>query len=208
MSHEIELDIVNDMLATLGESPLLTLDEDHPMVGACRRIIKNQSKALQDRNGGWWFNFEYVELVPDPVTKFIVYPGDALSCIPVLMSHLQRYVVRGKRFYDIVSNSYIIDTSIRCALVRHLPLEDLPFNALNTVSLRAQQRFQMTYDADRLKMQALQAELTDAQAQLNAEHIRAVRTNPLLKGSAAGKLAQIQGYGHHARLPSPGFGAR
>ena len=206
MSYELET--VNDMLATLGETPLLTLEEDHPMVSTCRRIIANQSKSLQDRNGGWWFNFEHTDLQPDPVTKFIVYPGDALSCIPLLMGDMQRYVVRGKRFYDVMQQTYEINTPLRVALVRNVPVDDLPFNAQQVISYMAQQRFQMTYDADRAKMEANQRYLTDAMMQLNAEHIRAVKANPLYKGSAAAKIFDIQGYGHTTRLSSPGIGAR
>ena len=52
-----KLDIINDMLATIGEAPLNELDARHPHVAAGLRILDQKNREIQVNGGaGWWFN--------------------------------------------------------------------------------------------------------------------------------------------------------
>lgn len=192
MTFYTELDVVNDMLATLGESPLNSIDEDHPLTAAALRVLRMVNLGEQAKE--WWFNKELITLVPDPVSKFIYTPADAISVDPVVVG--QNYVQRGRRLYDTARGSYEFDVPVQCNLVRQLPFEDCPPLFQTYVSITCQIKFQKDYDGDATKASLLQQEWKVAWATFNAEHIRCVSANLLNTVSVQQKLAGIGNRGH------------
>lgn len=184
-----ELDVVNEMLGGLGEAPLNTLDEEHPLVPAARRTLRLAAAELQAQR--WWFNSEFVTLAPDPSTGDVITPGDAISVDPV--DPYDHLVQRGRRLYDPTNETYNIARSIRCKLVREIPYEDLPRIAQNLISTQAQFNFNKAYDGDRQKLSLLSDELARATAVLRAEHVSAMDVNLLETRSHLQKLNFIRG---------------
>lgn len=186
-----ELDIVNDMLATMGITPLNELNEDNPDVAGCRRIISQESSKIQQKQ--WWFNKERIDLFPDALSKFIYIPADAIRCNPIRKPPRMPVVVRGRRLYDTDKNTYQFDEMIECWVVRNIPFNDLPLSAQVVVSMASVRRFQQSFDADRSKLEQINIDFQMAMADLNAEHIRNTDVNLIRKNSTIRELIGIRG---------------
>lgn len=187
MTFLTELDVVNDMLATMGETSLNTLEDAHPLVPAGRRFLKERS--WQEQAKSWWFNRELTTLNPDPA-GMIFLPADTISVDPFDVS--LSYVQRGDRLYkpfDTDSNNkFIFTEAVTCWLVRNLPFTDLPGPAQRVISVAARLDFQLLYDADTAKVALLRADLQDAYITLNTEHIRNKGVNLLNRANVVGTM--------------------
>lgn len=190
MSFLTQLDVINEMLASLGESPLNSLDEDHPLTAAGVRMLRIASHREQAKS--WWFNKELTLLTPD-VTGTIYTPTDTIRVDP--QDTGLHFVQRGRRLYKAhapaVEDKYKFTNPVTCWLVRLLPFEDLPPSAQILVSCAAQKDFQKAYDADRLKYEQITQDYREAWMTLNAEHIRSQSVNLLRRPSTARVLNAI-----------------
>lgn len=198
MAFMTKLDVVNDMLATLGEVPLNDIDEDNPMTAAALRRLK--LVELREQSREWWFNKEQLKLSPDPLTKRITVPADAITVDPWEYPH--RYVQRGRFIYDSHLGTYEIEHELYCYLVRQIPFEDLPPLAQAYISVCAQIDFQKDYDADRTKAELLMDEKQKAYNLLNAEHIRNVDANLLGSAKVAYTLNKMGGVPTYTGIPN------
>lgn len=194
MATLTELDVINDMLSTLGEAPLNALDDDHAMVAAGRLTLRRVSSREQAKK--WWFNTEIATLTPDPENGSIYIPADALSVDPVQPSN--EFVVRGRRLYNPNTGSYAFTKEVECRIIRKVEFDDLPETAAAFIAATAVRDFCRAYDGDKNKMDALDRERREAYITLNSEHIRNSNTNLLRKPSTAA-LANALGW-------SPGLG--
>lgn len=185
------LDVVNTMLATLGELPLNTVDEGHPMVPGALRTLATASAREQAKS--WWFNCELTDLVPDS-SGYIYLPADVLRVDPQQTS--LNYVQRGRRLYKPFETSaldkYKFDRVVRCHLVREIPFEELPVVAQQVVSYAAQLDFMTDYEADDSKFQKVAAMYSQAMITLSSQHIRNIDVNLLRRrGGVYGGRTEI-----------------
>lgn len=183
------LDVVNDMLALLGELPVNDLETPHPAVPGALRLLDNTNTLLQAER--WWFNTERATLTPQAGNKRIVVPGDTAAADTLTRS--PAVTVRGSCLYNTDSGSYEFDAPVEVRLHRIVPFEQLPLSARRYVALHAQLRFQNTIDADGQKTRELKEERQQAYMLMNAEHIRAVRANMLARPGVAYILNNMQG---------------
>lgn len=184
-----EIDVVNDCLSTLGEAPVASLSDDHPFLPAARRALDRELTMLQAKV--WWFNTEFVVLVPDE-QRHVYVPADALRCNPLSYPNSTRYVQRGRLLYDTWKGQYEIDEArVPCSLVRQVEFPELPHAAQQVVALSAVLRFQRDYDADKGKTQEIRMDLMQATADLRAEHIRHQNDNFMHLDSVQSKLHGI-----------------
>lgn len=184
-----ELDVVNEMLSTLGEAPLNELDDEHPLVPAARRIIRIASYRVQAE--AWWFNQETITLSHDPRTGEVLLPSDAIRADPSDRSW--NLIQRGRRLYDPQNATYNIGEKVPSVLVRNVPFDDLPPTVQHVVSLTSQVEFNKSYDGDETKLSMLGAALNLARAAMHAEHIRNVDANLLTAPAHQAKMNFIRG---------------
>lgn len=175
------------MLGTLGETPLNSLDEDHPFVADGIRTLTRMNKREQMK--GWWYNKEVLTLAREPGTNFIYLPDDVLSVDPELS--IYNYAQRGRRLYDMGKSKYEFDADVKVKIIREIPFEDLPAAASAVIGLSAVLVFCRTYDADKQKMDEIKRDLRDAIITFNAEHIRYSQTNLLTRPSMMAKFNQL-----------------
>jgi len=168
-----ELDVVNQCLASMGETPLNSVDADHPFVAAA--LMKLKTTNTQEQAKGWWFNTDLVTLRPDSQTKFVYVPNDAININPNDTG--TAYVIRGRRLYDRFLSTYEFAGSVRVELVREIPFDDLPMLATHMVAARTVLDFQNAYDGDGDKYNKLGAAYQQVFNTLRAEHIRQVKAN-------------------------------
>lgn len=199
-----QLDVVNACLATMGETPLNTLEDDHSYKAAALSYLTQTNRIEQKR--GWWFNSEYVELVPD-VSKFIYIPLDAIAVKTVDRWYTPPYAQRGKRLYNIEKNNYEWEQNLVVDIVRLLSFDDLPFHAADVVGYGTVMRFQREFDGDTTRYNQLTQDYARARAELSAENTRNKRPNLLATPSNRYKMGLIGGFGARgARIPwTPGY---
>lgn len=162
-----KLDLVNGMLATLGEVPVDDLDDDHPFIASALNIIETVTTEVQTER--WWFSHEHVRMEPDPRTGFIMRPNDLIEALTVNPSHI---VIRGRKLYDTSKSDYKIGEAVDIHYLRRVPFEDLPTIAQLYVKDVATYEFQLSIDADRMKVQELTRKSLESRMRLKAEETR------------------------------------
>jgi hypothetical protein len=170
-----ELSVVNACLATMGESGLLSLEEDHSMKEDARALLVRVNADLQ--KDPFWFNSETLRLLPDATSKFIYIPQDVIR----VMYYYSRdeIVQRGRRLYNKKCNTYEFTGEVCIDVVRLLPYEDLPYHAAAAVRDETVMRFQHSFDGDQARYRQLGEIATLSRAQLVCENIRQRRSAPL-----------------------------
>lgn len=190
-----ELDVLNQMLGTLGEAPLQDADDEHPFLPAAKRRLDATSELEQAT--GWWFNRETVTLQPDPDTGFIYVPTDALSVNEFTIGTL---VQRGRRLYNTAETTYVVGVPVACNIVRKVAFEDLPRNMQTLVAAASVRKFNLDYDGDEHKLGESKLQEMQARAAVGAEEIRAIKANLLTRPSTAATLNRIAGASSRRRV--------
>lgn len=168
-----ELDVVNACLATIGESPLVELEDDHDMVAAARQTMRQSTVAVMHRP--WWFNTDFMSLQVAN-DHFIYVPRDAVAVNVIGRSDLTQ---RGRRLYNRFESTYEMNGPVRVIVTRDLPYEDLPTPAQLHLLNHTVLAFQTDFDGDNSKFQKLQGLLSQSYVSLNTEHIRQIALNGL-----------------------------
>ena len=102
-----ELDAVNQILSSVGQAPVTTLDLQNPEVSIALNTLREVNKTVQAE--GWTFNTErHYKLTADAVTFKIEYPSNALSIDTYKYQHFDDYnpVRRGGFLYDRNEHTY------------------------------------------------------------------------------------------------------
>ena len=184
------LNVVNACLSTMGESPLIAIDDDHPYVQAALSALNNANTVEQAT--GWWFNTDIQALTIDPTTGFVYVPADALD-VDVGSPYA---VQRGRRLYDQTRSTYdlrqLFAGTIQAAIIREIPFEDIPALAQQVISYRAQLDFQQSFDGDDNKYSKIGGAYTNASRLLNAEDIRQQKSNMFGSSSMRRKLRLLR----------------
>jgi hypothetical protein len=201
MTFLSKLEVVNSMLALLGETPLNAIDEDHDLTASALNILKVANYREQAK--AWWFNKEVVTLSPDSSTGHIFIPADTIKIDPTRTT--LDYVARGRRLYrpyaTASEDKWVFTSNVECELVRLLDFEDLPVTAQLFVQASARLEFQNTQDGDPNRTAGLNKEYTGAFITLNAEHIRNRDANVLRRPSIQRALNNIGYQASPAGLP-------
>lgn len=177
------LDVVNDCLATLGETPLSSLADSHAYKGAAQTALDNASRRIQSK--GWWFNSEQLELAPSPATGHVTLPGDALAFRsgtrdPRTLVFVQAkpwLVERGSRIYNTQTRSFVQTENISGEVIRLVPFEDLPTTASDYIAAEAVLRFQSNFDGDSNRRAELTTQHKDAKVACMSENIRQLKVS-------------------------------
>lgn len=142
LSPTTELEAVNMMLATIGESPVNTL-EDNGVVDAvlARAQLTAMSKRMQAK--GWHWNTDKdFRLAPSFPSKEIKVPRNTLRIDTTGSSAGVDVVLRGQRLYDRRKHTFQFDQALVVDLVSFLPFEDLGETARQYLMLASARKFQ------------------------------------------------------------------
>ena len=122
-----ELDAVNQILSSVGQAPVTTLDLQNPEVSIAVNTLREQSKQVQLE--GWSFNTERdYELVRDSNTNEITYPPTALALDANVQYHKDEYdlVKRSGKLYDKYEHTFTFTENIRADIRWFFDFQDLP----------------------------------------------------------------------------------
>lgn len=139
-----ELEAINIMLSTIGESPINSMAEISLVVDAvtARQVLKEISLNVQEE--GWHFNTERnILLAPDLLNKEIAVPNNCLQCDTTGRDVDRDVAVRGDRLYDRDNHTYFFDgDGVYVDMVLFLDFEELPQAARHYITIRAARVFQ------------------------------------------------------------------
>jgi hypothetical protein len=133
-----ELDAVNQILSSVGQAPVTTLDLQNPEVAIVLTTLREVNKQVQSE--GWMFNQERgYTLKPDSNTEEILYPTNALQVDTNQQEHLDDYDVvrRGNRLYDRLNHTYKFKKNIKADIVWLYPFDDVPPAIQDYITARA-----------------------------------------------------------------------
>ncbi len=102
-----ELDAVNQILSSVGQAPVTTLNLQNPEVSIALNTLRETNKTVQAE--GWTFNTErHYKLTADSTTFKIEYPKNALSIDTYKYQHFDDFnpVRRGGFLYDRNEHTY------------------------------------------------------------------------------------------------------
>ena len=183
------LEVVNSMLGLLGELPVNSITDPHPLIPAALAAITNQNALVQV--DFWWFNVEYPTLIPQAGSGLVLVPEDAASVDS--LTQYPRLAVRGNRLYNLDAITDVFTQPLRVRLHRVLPFSDAPAIARAHIAAKAKLEFQMAYDGDSTKAQIIQQEIKETYIRLHSEHIRNAKANMLMRPSVQHTLNRITG---------------
>ena len=137
---ETELSSVNSILASIGQSPITTLNFENPEIAFAYNLLMESSTDVQ--NEGWVFNREdCFPLLPDEDNE-IVFPENVLR-LDISDGQVYRttdVVKRNGKLYDKIAHSYEFTNEIKVDIVWLFEYEDLPSVFKRYITTRAASR--------------------------------------------------------------------
>ena len=160
-----ELDAVNQILSSVGQAAVTTLDMQNPEVFAALSTLRQVSRQLQAE--GWTFNTELmVGFEPDTVTKQIEVPVDVLQMDINKTYHGDAYDLVRRRgvIYDRYNHTDIFQQKLYFDVVWLFQFEDLPTAFQSHIIARASRivATKLVGDSELVQLLALDEELTQA----------------------------------------------
>lgn len=171
----VELDIINSMLAGVGESSVTSAESLHPSCVAAKAVLHRVDKAIQGR--GWFFNTELNQVLHPNSVQEIIVPDGTLS-ISATEEDID-VVQRGRILYDIKNHTSNFSTSLSVRRVLRVAYDMLPPVAVEYIRAKAVYAFFLEEDGEGTKVQALVADVAEAYMYLKSEHIKWQKTNSL-----------------------------
>ncbi|MDX0270901.1 phage tail protein [Sinorhizobium meliloti] len=164
-----ELDAVNEILGTIAESPVNSLDEEVVIdASLAMKILKTTSVEVQSR--GWWFNrLDEYELLPD-VRKEIQLPPNVLK-IKATGATSSKVVQRGALLYDLTNKTQEFEAPVTVELTQGLEFEEMPSTARVYITVRAARKYQDRYFGDQATHSYTKQDETEALAALKNEDL-------------------------------------
>lgn len=142
---QTKLDAVNQMLASIGQTPLNTLNTAGIRDAAIAELtLDNTLREILTR--GWSFNTDYkIELTKDVNDNYLV-PADALTIDPsdfYQYDFVERDNGGTRMMYDRDENTFVIlDSPIEFDIIRAMDFETVPQAMRGYVAIRAARIFQ------------------------------------------------------------------
>ena len=137
-----ELEAVNQMLGTIMEAPINTLQGVESLdAQKAIAVLAEVSRLLQSE--GWNFNTEVaMPLAQDAFTGEITLPGNCISVDPTDTDAALDLVQRGNRLYDRANHTYVIGKSVKVDMTVLLSFDELPEVARKYIAVMASRVFQ------------------------------------------------------------------
>jgi hypothetical protein len=122
-----ELDAVNQILSSVGQAPVTTLDLQNPEVSIVLNTLREINRQVQSE--GWIFNTErdYV-MQPDSNTNQITYPYNVLQMDANVEHHKNDYdlVRRSGKLYDRLHHTFEFTEDIHADITWYFDFTDVP----------------------------------------------------------------------------------
>lgn len=136
-----DLEAVNSMLATVGETPINTLSGSLTAnVQIAVDLLKKTSRQVQLE--GWHFNTEEDYLLALDTGGKIPIPGNTLDIDLTTEDGTVDIVQRGLFLYDRLNHTFVFSQAQSCTIIFFLPWTDLNEPAKNYIMVKAARIYQ------------------------------------------------------------------
>ena len=135
-NRQAELPAVNEILASVGQAPVTTLDQTNPDVAIAYDTLLQVSREVQSE--GWTFNKEYNYPFKPDSNKHIRIPNNVLGLD--LTDDYRHYdaIRRDNRLYDKTNHTYEwTDEVLYCDVLWYFDWVDLPIPIKDYIVARA-----------------------------------------------------------------------
>lgn len=167
-----ELDAVNIILRNDGEAPVASLDEaGFDEAADAQAALEEVSRTVQD--GGWAFNTDFKRKFTPDINSEIALPADTLWIKPTYASQAMSVVERGRKLYDLESNSYEFPQPVYLDVCQMLDFSDLPSAARYYIAIRAARLYQSRATGSGSQNSFTEQDEMRAQASLRKADLRA-----------------------------------
>jgi hypothetical protein len=191
------LNTVNFLLEVMGSPPVGSVDVGNlpPDVAIAVARINEESLALQLR--GWWFNRNYSqEFTPDG-SDLITLPN---NCIKVTRYYTGALVLRGRKLYDPVNNTYEFECPVTLDWVEALDWDDLPACVQEQIKYIAASSICITNLEDMGKAQQYSNMSQGAHIQMVEADLEANQYNALATPAALNLRSGVRPHGQNRRF--------
>lgn len=140
-----ELEAVNEILASIGEAPVNTIEnpQNVDVINAIR-ILRNVNRQIQSK--GWTFNkISSYTLNPDVKTHKIKWLSNILYIVGTDNTH---YTKKGEYVFDFDNQTSNFENSITVNIIFLVDFADMPDPIRNYVAAKAARAFQTRYLGD------------------------------------------------------------
>lgn len=169
-----ELDSVNNLLLSIGQSPVNSLAVPGVKdVSIARMTLHDTSREVQSK--GWWFNTDTNWPLSPDVTGAVAVPPNALEVYP--SDGNADIVTRGNKLYDKSRRSHAFDKAVDCDVTWFLAYEDLPQAMRKYIERRAGRIFQTNIVASQILYQFTKELEIEAFAEVDRQNLRSKRLN-------------------------------
>jgi hypothetical protein len=143
-----ELEAVNTMLTTIGESPVNTISESTADTRIAYIILGEVNRATQIR--GWHWNTESdVTLTPNGTTKEITLGTDVVRVdVDERLYSNVNVIQRGLRLYDKKNHTYQFNEPVKAEVVYLRSFSEMPEQARYYIIVRSARLFQQRMIGD------------------------------------------------------------
>lgn len=136
-----ELEAVNVMLQTIGESPVSSLEiSGLADVAIAKQVLSEVSREVQ--SSGWHFNSEYDYPLAPSVDGYLLPPTNTMRVDTTKEYNHFDVTMRGTRLYDRENRTYVFTDTLKVNLILLLDFSELPEAARYYITLRAARKFQ------------------------------------------------------------------
>lgn len=180
-----KLDAVNAMLASIGQSPINTLEGTIPQ-DASTAVLSLDTTLREVLTQGWSFNTDVdFELAPDG-NKNILVPASAMWADPMdpTLDYVMRWEGGTPKLYDREKHTFTIEQPVKCRIIWSYDFESIPQVARHYVAMRAGRIFQSQIVGSQILFQFTELHEREAFAAFKRLEKRSKRYNTL-KNSAA-----------------------
>lgn len=181
-----ELDAVNMLLLSIGQSPVNTLVVDHVKdVSFARLTMHNTSREVQSR--GWWFNQEEEFPITADGSGYIQVAPNVLNID--FCDKYRKLVQRGSRMYDMDNHTFAFPAgTYKFDLSVFLPWTDVPQVARNYIAVRAARIFQSQAVGSEILFRYDSQLEAEVYAEFHRAHLRNTDSNILASGASTNRI--------------------
>ena len=137
-----ELEAVNTLLRSIGESPVSSLNGPLGVdVVTARQTLNEVIRSIQME--GWIFNTEYDFPLMRDLQNEIQVPSNALVVDVARSAHADiEPVLRGRRMYDRMNHTYTFDRDLEAKVILGLSFDEMPETGRYYAVYRAARKFE------------------------------------------------------------------
>lgn len=181
-----ELDAVNNLLLSIGQSPVNSLTVPGVKdVSIAQMTLHTISREVQQR--GWWFNQDSDwPLMPD-INGEVALPANALQVVPEGDDSITE---RAGKLYNKSDRTFVfpVGTPVKCNVKWFFAFEELPQVARNYIERRAGRVFQANIVASQLLYQFTKEMEQEAFAEMERNDHRVSKPNWFKSGASTNKI--------------------